>query len=176
MTTDELRYPTGKWIKIPNPDAAARAAMIAQVAAVPAALSAAVKGLTDAQVDTPYRDGGWSTRQIVHHLADSHMNAFIRVKLGITEDNPTIKPYAEATWAQTTDSREVPIAASLSIIEGLHARWSHLMRSMDSAAFDRMVLHPERGPMSLGDMLGLYSWHGRHHTTQIVQLRERMGW
>ena len=176
MTLEDLRYPTGKWIKVPNPDGAARSAMIDEVAKVPASLRAAVEGLTDAQLDTPYREGGWTPRQIVHHLADSHMNAFIRIKLGVTEDNPTIKPYAEQTWAETTDSREVPIAASLSILEGLHARWSHLMRSMDSSAFDRMVLHPERGPMSLSDLLQLYAWHGKHHTTQIAQLRERMGW
>jgi hypothetical protein len=176
MTLEELRYPTGKWIKLPNMDAAARRERIEQIASVPAALGAAVKGLTDAQLDTPYRDDGWTTRQIVHHLADSHMNAFIRVKLGVTEDTPTIKPYEEAAWAKTTDSREVPIAASLSILEGLHARWTHLMRSMDAAAFERMVLHPERGPMSLGDMLGLYAWHGNHHPTQITQLRARSGW
>ena len=176
MTTEDLRYPTGKWIKVPNLDAAGRAALIEQVAAVPPALGDAVKGLTDAQLDTPYRPGGWSTRQIVHHLADSHMNAFIRVKLGMTEDNPTIKPYDEKTWAETTDSRQAPIASSMSIIEGLHARWAQLMGSMDSASFERMVHHPERGPMSLGDMLGLYAWHGKHHTTQITQLRERSGW
>lgn len=176
MTLEDLRYPTGKWIKVPNMDAAARAERIEQIASVPAALGVAVKGLNDAQLDTPYREGGWTTRQIVHHLADSHMNAFIRVKLGVTEDNPTIKPYDEGTWAKTTDSLETPIALSLSILEGLHARWTHLMRSLDASAFDRMVLHPERGPMSLGDVLGLYAWHGKHHTTQITQLRERSGW
>ena len=175
MTLDELRYPTGKWIKVPNLDAAGRSAMIDGIANVPASLGAAVKGLTDAQLDTPYREGGWSTRQIVHHLADSHMNAFIRVKLGVTEENPTIKPYDEATWAKTVDS-QLPVALSLSILEGLHARWTHLMRSLDDGAFDRMIFHPERGPMSLGDVLQLYAWHGRHHTTQITQLRERMGW
>ena len=176
MTLEELRYPTGKWIKVANMDAAGRAERIEQIASVPAALNAAVKCLTDAQLDTPYREGVWTTRQIVHHLADSHMNAFIRVKLGVTEDNPTIKPYDEGTWAKTTDSVGTPVALSLSILEGLHARWAHLMSSMDAAAFDRMVLHPERGPMSLADMLGLYSWHGKHHTTQIAQLRERSGW
>ena len=176
MTIDELRYPTGKWIKVSNPDAAARATMIAAVAAVPTALANAVKGLTEAQLDTPYRPGGWSPRQIVHHLADSHMNAFIRLKLGITEDNPTIKPYEEQTWAETTDCRAAPVALSLSIIEGLHGRWAHLLRSLDAAAFDRTVQHPERGPMTLADLLGLYAWHGNHHTVQILKLRERMGW
>jgi len=176
MTTDELRYPTGKWIKVPNLDAAGRATMIDQIAAVPVALRAVVAGLTDAQLDMPYRDGGWSPRQIVHHLADSHMNAFIRAKLGVTEDNPTVKPYDEATWAETPDSRQAPVALSLSILEGLHARWVQLLRSLDAAAFERTVQHPERGRMTIGDLTQLYAWHGRHHATQIAQLRERMGW
>lgn len=176
MTLDELRYPTGKWIKVPELDAAGRAAMIEQIAGVPASLGAAVKGLTDAQLDTPYRDGGWTIRQIVHHLADSHMNAFIRLKLGITEDNPTIKPYEEQTWAETPDCRDAPVALSLSIIEGLHARWEHLLRSLDAPAFDRTIQHPERGPMSLCDLVQLYAWHGNHHTVQILKMRERMGW
>lgn len=176
MTLEELRYPTGKWIKVPNLDAAGRAERIDLIAAVPAKLRTAVAGLDDEQLDTPYREGGWSTRQIVHHLADSHMNAFMRVKLGVTEDNPTIKPYDEKKWAETIDSRQTPIESSLSILDGLHARWSDLLRSLDSSAFDRMVHHPERGPMSLGDVLQLYAWHGRHHTTQITQLRARMGW
>lgn len=175
-TIEELRYPTGKWIKVPDLDAAGRGAMIDQIAAVPSALKAAVAGLTDAQMDTPYREGGWTPRQIVHHLADSHMNAFIRVKLGLTEDAPTIKPYAERDWAETPDAREAPASLSLAIVEGVHARWALLLRSMDAASFDRTVLHPERGPMTLGDVLQLYAWHGRHHTTQITQLRARMGW
>ena len=176
MTIEELRYPTGKWVKVPNPDAATREALIAAVAGVPSALSIALAGLTEAQLDTPYRPGGWSPRQIVHHLADSHMNAFIRLKLGITETNPTIKPYEEQTWAETPDSRDAPIACSMSIIEGLHARWAQLLRSLDASAFDRTIQHPERGPMSLGDLLGLYAWHGNHHTVQILKMRERMGW
>ncbi len=175
-TLEELRYPTGKWVKVANPDAATRAAMIAAVADVPAALSRALAGLTDVQLDAPYRPGGWSPRQIVHHLADSHMNAFIRLKLGLTEDNPTIKPYEEQTWADTPDGRDTPVALSMSIIEGLHARWAHLLRSLDTTAFDRTIQHPERGPMSLCDLLQLYAWHGNHHTVQVLQMRERMGW
>jgi hypothetical protein len=173
---EELRYPTGKWIKVANPDAAAREAMIAAVAGVPSALAIALAGLTEAQLDTPYRSGGWSPRQIVHHLADSHMNAFIRLKLGITEHNPTITPYEEQTWAETTDGREAPVALSMLILEGLHARWAHLLRSLDVSAFDRTIQHPERGPMALSDLLGLYAWHGNHHTVQILKMRERMGW
>ncbi len=175
-TLEDLRYPTGKWIKVPNPDAAIREAMIAAVAGVPSALAMALTGLTEAQLDTPYRPGGWSPRQIVHHLADSHMNAFIRLKLGITEDNPTIKPYAEQTWAETPDGRDAPVALSMSILEGLHGRWAHLLQSLDASAFDRTIQHPERGPMTLSDLLGLYTWHGNHHTTQILKMRERLGW
>jgi uncharacterized damage-inducible protein DinB len=176
MTHEELRYPTGKWVRIPDLDAAGRAPLINKIADVPAALAAAVAGMTEAQLDTPYRDGGWSTRQIVHHLADSHMNAFIRCKLGMTEDNPTIKPYNEGDWARTTDAQVAPLGWSLSIIDGLHARWAHLLRSLDEAAFARTVQHPERGPMTLGDLMQLYAWHGVHHTAQITALRSRMHW
>jgi hypothetical protein len=174
--TEDLKYPTGKWIKDPNLDAAGRAERIGLIAALPAALSASVAGLTDAQLDTPYRDGAWSPRKIVHHLADAHMNAFIRVKLGLLEDNPTIKPYNDGHWAETADSTAAPVALSLSIIEGLHARWAHLLRSLQPADFERNVVHPERGPMSVGDLMQLYAWHGMHHATQITQLRERNGW
>jgi len=173
---DDVRYPTGKWTKIANPDATARATMIAMIADAPAALRAAVAGLDDTQLDTPYRPDGWSTRQIVHHVADSHLNAFVRFKLGITEDNPTIRPYDEKTWATTADALQTPLDLSLSLIGGLHARWVRLLESFDEAAFRRMIVHPENGPMSLGDLLQLYAWHGRHHTTQITRLRERQGW
>ncbi|MEO6223571.1 MAG: YfiT family bacillithiol transferase [Vicinamibacterales bacterium] len=174
--TEDLKYPTGKWVKVPDLDAAGRAERMDLIAAVPAAVSAAVAGLTDAQLDTPYRDGAWSPRKIVHHLADAHMNAFIRVKLGLLENNPTIKPYNDGDWAETTDSTEAPVQMSLSIIEGLHARWAQLLRSLGPADFERTVQHPDRGPMSVGDLMQLYAWHGRHHTTQITQLRQRRGW
>ena len=176
MTLEELRYPTGKWVRVADLDAASRAALIDQIAQVPAAVRAAVAGLTDAQIDTPYREGGWTPRQIVHHLADSHMNAFIRCKLGVTEDNPTIKPYNEKDWSEMPDARVAPPAWSLSIIDGLHARWVQCLQSMDAAAFARAVMHPERGPMTLGDMMQLYAWHGAHHVAQITALRARMRW
>src|SRR5688572_14202975 len=176
MTLEELRYPTGKWIKVPNLDAAGRAAMIDEIASVPAALSAAVKGLTDAQLDTPYREGGWTPRQIVHHLADSHMNAYIRFKLGMTEDNPTIKPYDEKKWSETIDAGTAPPDVSLAIVDGVHRRWVQFLKSFDAAAFARTILHPERGPMTLSDLLQLYAWHGKHHTAHITGLRQRMGW
>ena len=173
---DDLRYPTGKWIRQPSLDAKACAELIGQIAAVPSALAAAVKGLDDTQLDTPYRPGGWSPRQIVHHLADSHMNAYIRFKLGMTEDNPTIKPYDEKKWAETIDGASAPIDQSMSMIDGLHRRWVQFLKSLDMTALSRTVVHPERGPMTLTDLLSLYAWHGKHHTAHITGLRQRMGW
>lgn len=174
--TDDLRYPIGKWVRSAEMSDAQRAEAIVQIAGLPAALSSAVQGLTDAQLDTPYRDGGWTPRQITHHLADSHMNAFTRFKLGLTEDAPTIKPYAEAAWAETVDARVAPVAPSLGIVEGVHQRLAMLLSSLDVAAFSRTIRHPEhKGPMSLTELLGLYAWHGRHHVTQITALRSRLG-
>jgi len=173
---DDLRYPTGKWVRQPSLDAGAHAAMIQEIASVPSALAAAVKGLTDAQLDTPYRDGGWTPRQIVHHIADSHMNAYIRFKLGMTEENPTIKPYDEKKWAETTDGKGAPADLSLAVIDGVHRRWVQYMKSFDAGAFSRTIVHPERGPMTLSDLLQLYAWHGKHHTAHITGLRQRMGW
>ena len=173
---EDIRYPVGKWIRQPSVDADACATLIEQVASAPAALAAAVKGLTDAQLDTPYRDGGWTPRQIVHHIADSHMNAYVRFKLGVTEDNPTVKPYDEKTWAETVDSRTAPVQVSLPVIEGVHTRWVQFLRSLDGASLSRTIMHPERGPMTLTDLLQLYAWHGRHHTAHITGLREQRGW
>jgi uncharacterized damage-inducible protein DinB len=173
---EDIRYPVGKWIRQPSVDAATCATLIEQVAAAPAALATAVKGLDDAQLDTPYRDGGWTPRQIVHHIADSHMNAYVRFKLGITENNPTIKPYDEKSWAETVDSRTAPVEVSLPVIDGVHKRWVQFLRSLDSTALSRTIQHPERGPMMLTDLLQLYAWHGRHHTAHITGLREKHGW
>ncbi len=173
--SDDLRYPVGKWIRQPSVDADACAVLIQQVASAPAALTAAVKGLDDKQLDTPYREGGWTPRQIVHHIADSHMNAYVRFKLGVTEDNPTIKPYDEKSWAETVDGKTAPVEVSLPVIEGLHKRWVQFLRSLDGRAFARTVIHPERGPMTLTDLLQLYAWHGRHHTAHITGLRQRQG-
>jgi uncharacterized damage-inducible protein DinB len=173
---DDIRYPTGKWIRQPSVDAAACAAMIQEIASVPGALTAAVKGLNDTQLDTPYRPGGWTPRQIVHHIADSHMNAYIRFKLGMTEDNPTIKPYDEKKWAETPDGGKAPVDVSLGIVDGVHRRWVMFLKTLDAAAFTRTIQHPERGPMTLSDLLQLYAWHGRHHTAHITGLRQRMGW
>ena len=173
---EDLRYPVGKWVRLPVVDADAVATMIQQVASAPAELSAAVKGLSDTQLDTPYREGGWTPRQIVHHIADSHMNAYVRFKLGVTEENPTIKPYDEKSWAETVDAKTAPVDVSLPVIEGVHKRWVQFLRSLDGQAFARTVFHPEHGSMKLTDLLQLYAWHGRHHTAHITGLRQRQGW
>ena len=173
---EDIRYPVGKWIKAPVADAAARAELIRHIEELPAKLKAAVAGLSDAQLDTPYRPEGWTPRQIVHHIADSHMNAYIRFKLGVTEQNPTIKPYNEQTWAETKDGKSSPVSLSLPVIDGLHQRWITFLKSLDASAFARTIMHPERGPMTLDDLLGLYAWHSRHHTAHITELRKRNGW
>jgi hypothetical protein len=145
------------------------------LAVAPEALRAAVHGLTDAQLDTPYRPGGWTVRQLVHHVADSHMNAYIRFKLGLTEDNPRIKPYDQDAWVALADST-LPVAVSLDLLAALHLRLVTLLRAASTDAFSRTIDHPENGPMTLDQMLGVYSWHGPHHTAHITSLRERMGW
>jgi len=174
--TEDIRYPIGKWVRDAQPDAATRAGYMAAMSELPAALAAVLDGLTEAQLDTPYRDGGWSPRQITHHLADSHMNAFSRVKLGVTEDAPVIKPYSERDWALTADNR-APVATSLAILDGVQQRMVLLFESLEPAQFERMVQHPEhKRSLSVADLLGLYSWHGRHHVAQIAAQRSRNNW
>ena len=132
--------------------------------------------MSEQQLLTPYRDGGWTIAQVVHHLADSHLNSYIRFKLALTEDNPTIKPYDEAAWAMLADSR-MPIDSSLQLLESVHARWVTLLRSMKEADFARTYVHPEHGKtFTLWGVLGMYAWHGRHHTAHVTSLRSRMGW
>jgi uncharacterized damage-inducible protein DinB len=172
---DDLRYPVGRF----RPPAASmlgiRAAHIETLRLLPERLRAAVAGLSEAQLDTPYRDGGWTVRQVVHHLADSHANSFIRLKLALTEDWPTIKPYDEAAWARLPDSR-LPIDGSLVFIDALHARWVALLQSMSEADFQRGFNHPEMGRQNLAASLALYEWHSRHHVAHITNLRQRMAW
>ena len=174
--SEDLRYPVGKWVKQPVAGDAARAELIQHVADLPERLKAAVAGLSDVQLDTPYRPDGWTPRQIVHHIADSHMNAYIRFKLGVTEANPTIKPYDEQTWAETSDGKSAPLSLSLPLIEGLHQRWVTFLRSLEPSAFARTIQHPERGAMTLDELLGLYAWHSRHHTAHITEMRKRNQW
>ena|ERR1700690_321532 len=175
-TEADLRYPIGKFERPASLTDAERRAAIQQIEEAPARLRAAVAGLTDQQLDTPYRPGGWTIRQTIHHVADSHMNAFSRFKLALTEDVPTIKPYLEARWAELADSK-TPIAPSLAILEGLHQRWTVLLQSLAPADWSREFLHPEHNrKISLDQTLSLYSWHSRHHTAHITSLRERNSW
>jgi uncharacterized damage-inducible protein DinB len=172
---DDLRYPIGKFQSSDPSTPESRAAHIEVLRQLPDRLRAAISGLSDAQLDTLYREGGWTVRQVVHHLADSHANSYIRFKLALTEDSPTIKPYDEAAWARLPDSR-IPVEPSLDFLAGVHARLVALLESMTEEDFQRAFNHPERGRMTLGTNLALYDWHSRHHTAHITSLRERMGW
>lgn len=174
--SDDLRYPVGKWAREPKIDAPRRAVLIDQIACAPGLLSAAVAGLTDAQLDTPYRPDGWTVRQVVHHVPDSHLNAYIRCKLAITENHPPVKTYDEVEWAKLGDVTATPVATSLALLAALHSRWIILLRTLDAAAFARTTQHPEWGGMSVDDYLSLYAWHARHHTAHITALASRMRW
>lgn len=173
---ENLSYPVGKFSFDPDSTPQKRAAWIREIAELPARLSAAVDGLSDAQLDTPYRDGGWTIRQVVHHLADSQMNAFLRFKLGLTEQNPRIAAFDQNAWAQTVDSVKSAVGPSLAIIQGVHGRWAELLASLAPADFTRTYQHPERGPEPLERTLQMYAWHGRHHLAHVTSLRERKGW
>jgi uncharacterized damage-inducible protein DinB len=174
---DDPRYPIGAFRFSGKTDTTSRARCIAEIAAAPGHLRAAVSGLTPAQLDTPYREGGWSVRQVVHHLPDSHLNAYIRFKLALTEHEPTIKPYAEARWAELSDVWTTPTDTSLTLLECLHRRWVLLLRDLQAADFSRTFRHPEQGrTIELDEVLEMYAWHGKHHVAQITSLRSRMGW
>ena len=172
---DDLRYPVGRYTPGQPITREQRDEWLAQVADAPARLRAAVTGLGDARLDTPYRDGGWTVRQVVHHVPDSHMNAYTRMKLGLTENVPTIKTYEEAEWARLPDAT-LPVEVSLVLLERLHERWVHLLRALDEGQWKRTFRHPEWGAMTLEDALGMYAWHGRHHVAHITRLAEREGW
>jgi uncharacterized damage-inducible protein DinB len=168
MSSDELRFPVGPFHFDGRSTHEARESRIGEIAALPDRLRAAVDGLTPAQWETPYRSGGWTVRQLVHHLADSHMNALIRFKLALTEDEPTIKPYDEAAWAELADAREVPPDTSLTLLEALHRRWTAVLRAMAPDDFARTLRHPEHGRVfTLDEMLATYAWHGRHHLAHV---------
>lgn len=174
---DDLRYPIGAFEAPARATAEDRARWIGEIAALPAQLRAAVSGLSDPQLDTPYRPGGWTVRQVVHHLPDSHLNAYVRFKLALTEEAPTIKPYDEAVWAQLPDTRDTPPEVSLTLLDALHRRWATLLRSMRAEDFARTLVHPEHGrALSLEWMLAQYAWHGRHHLAHVTGLAERTGW
>ena len=172
---DQLRYPVGRFTPFEN-TANSRAEHIRIIGLLPKRLCAAVSGLSNAQLDTPYRDGGWTVRQVVHHISDSHANSIIRFKLALTEDWPTIKPYDEKAWAELPDSKSLPLDSSLGVITGMHERWVALLEAMSEADFQRGYVHPERGKQDLATALAIYAWHCRHHTAHITALRARNNW
>jgi uncharacterized damage-inducible protein DinB len=175
--TQDLRYPVGKFDWDAPIDEADHPRLIAEIAETPGALRSAVAGLSRDQLETRYRAGGWTIKQVVHHVPDSHLNAYTRFKLALTEDEPTIKPYEEAKWAELPDSARVPIDVSLDLLDALHQRWVSLLRSMETSDFQRGLRHPEYGRLlTLQQMLGLYAWHGRHHVAHITSTRQREGW
>jgi uncharacterized damage-inducible protein DinB len=169
------RYPIGKFEMPKEVTAALRREAIDEIAAAPKKLRAAVAGLSDAQLDTPYREGGWTIRQVIHHVPDSHMNAFIRLRLALTEDKPTIRPYHEARWAELADAK-APIEVSQILLDCLHARWDMNWRAMQLEQFARPLIHPDHGERNIDWLLFVYAWHGKHHTAHITELRKQKGW
>jgi uncharacterized damage-inducible protein DinB len=173
----DLRFPIGKFDWNAPIGEADYPTLIAEIAAAPGAFRSVVAGLSRDQLETRYRPGGWTVKQVVHHVPDSHLNAYTRFKLALTEDEPTIKPYDEAKWAELPDSQRVPIDVSLDLLDALHTRWVALLRAMDVADFNRSFRHPEHDRiLTLAQLLGLYAWHGRHHVAHITSLKKREGW
>jgi uncharacterized damage-inducible protein DinB len=176
LSMTDPRYPIGKFVFEGTIDAAQRQRWIEEVASQPSRLREAVAGLSDAQLDMPYREGGWTVRQVTHHVPDSHMNSYIRFKLALTEDNPTIKPYEEAAWANLADSK-LPVEVSLRLLEAVHERWVVLLKSLTDADYQKTFVHPQSGKTSeLARVLGLYAWHGNHHIAHVTELRKKMNW
>lgn len=172
----DLSYPIGRFDFKQPVDVDAIPALIDDVAAAPMMLRDAVRGLDPEQLDTPYRPGGWTVRQTIHHVADSHMNSYIRLRLALTETEPAIRPYEQQLWAELPDARTAPVEVSLQLLDSLHARWVALLRTLAPADFGRCFRHPELGLVRLDTNLALYAWHGKHHTAHITGLRQRMGW
>lgn len=175
MSQVDPRFPVGKFTPVANPGPDVIRASAADLSALPAKLRAAVAGLTDAQLDTPYREGGWTVRQLVHHVADSHMNGLIRVKLALTEDSPTIKPYAQQHWANLPDTK-LPIELSLRIIDGVHERLDAIVAALTPDDYAKTFVHPENGLTRLDNWVQLYAWHSRHHVAHVTELRKARGW
>lgn len=173
----DLRYPIGEFERRDELNADERRTMIDTIAAAPARMREAVSGLSEAQLDTPYREGGWTVRQVIHHVPDSHLNAYIRLKLALTENDPAIRPYDEGLWAELPDSKETPVEVSLTLLESLHARWVTLLRSLQESDFRRTLRHPEHsGILTVDWLVSMYAWHSRHHVGHVTALRERSGW
>lgn len=173
---DDLRYPIGRFKAPAASVPSVRATHIQTLRQLPDRMRDAIAGLNDAQLETPYRDGGWTVRQLVHHVADSHANSYLRFKLALTEDWPTIKSYDEAAWAELADSRKLPVETSLQLLAALHQRWVTLLESMGEEDFHKGYYHPETGRQNLAQVLALYDWHSRHHTAHITSLRARQTW
>ncbi len=173
--SEDLSYPIGKYEKDTKITREQRGEFIKEIAALPEDLREAVKNLSDEQLDTPYRPGGWTVRQVVHHVGDSHLNSLVRFKLALTEDIPTIRPYAEDLWAKTAEYK-MPVDVSLGLIDSLHRRWAALLDSMSDEDFARTLNHPETGNWTLENLLGMYVWHGKHHTAHIINLKKRNDW
>ncbi len=171
-----LRYPIGGPARADSFTPQQCSAAIAGISLLPQSLRAAVSGFSENQLETPYRPGGWTVRQLIHHVADSHMNAYVRVRLALTEDWPMIVAYQEARWAELEDARTAPVTVSLDLLQALHARWVPLLRSLDEQQWQRGYTHPENGRQSIAQAAILYDWHGRHHTAHITRLSARMGW
>jgi len=177
MSDETLQYPLGKYQPLDAPSAAQLEAFIDEIAEFPALLRKTLRGLSEEQLETPYRQGGWTVRQLVHHIGDSHLNSLIRFKWALTEDNPTIKAYDQDLWAETPDVGETPVAINLDFLEALHRKWVALLRSLAPADWQRTFVHPVTGrQFTLHWLVGLYAWHGKHHTAHIQRLKEREGW
>lgn len=172
----DLRYPVGKFESRSKLNREERGSMIEQISAAPARMREAVRGLTESQLNTPYREGGWTVRQVVHHVPDSHLNGYTRLKLALTEQEPTIKPYDQSAWADLADSRDTPVETSLMLLESVHDRWVRLLRSLEGPAFERTFRHPEHGTVTVDWLIAMYAWHGRHHVAHITSLRTQKGW
>src|SRR5438477_5546209 len=170
------RYPIGKFDWSGSSTAEERRRFIDEIAAVPQLMRSAAAGLNSSQLDTPYREGGWTVRQVVHHVPDSHLNAYVRLKLALTEEKPTIKPYNEAAWAELADSKSMPIEVSQTLLDSVHTRWDRLWRSLKPEHFLRVLVHPEHGERTVDWLLFLYEWHGKHHTAHITELRKKKSW
>jgi DinB superfamily len=170
------RYPIGKFAVPAHVTHEMRLQAMDEIASTPAKMRSAVRGFSDAQLDTPYRDGGWTVRQVVHHVPDSHLNAYVRLKLALTEDKPMIKPYDEKAWAELADAKSAPIESSQTLLDSIHERWDRLWRSLRPEHFARVLMHPEHGERTVDWLLFLYAWHGRHHTAHITELRKQKGW
>jgi DinB family protein len=174
---EELRYPIGQFAYRGLQSAEQRRSCIERIEAAPGLVRRAAEGLTERQLDTPYREGGWTARQVVHHLPDSHLNAYTRFRLALTEPTPTIRPYIEHRWAELPDAKTAPVEISLALLEALHRRWVLLLRSLRPAEWEIRYMHPEHGrEWPLDEALAMYAWHGEHHTAHITRLRARMGW